>query len=515
MSSEDTEVTLPTASEMQEEDVLRAELAQHEDIRFVSYRTASKLRTLQKQTYLHHIDIFNMIEAFRENGLHGLDPSAKLTETRVQRVISTLYDNLQKRLPLPLSAGSATGGAANSSSSSSSVLPNSNQLQTILQTKANLLQSFLWKTLSPNSDRMKIRTLKTALATLCTGKLMDKLRYSFCQMADKQGQLIHSRFQIFLKDVMKIPNALGEYTSFTEANATGEAETMFEEDQKVTLNDFLEVLISDPGPQCLSWLLVLHRLINSESTFHPVTCGNCLAQGFHGLRYKSDRSNYHLCQNCFWRGNISAPHTDDVFKEYNSFKSHSGKSSFKKSLHCIPGDKKASKSHAQHFPEQPENPIDLSNLVPSTPSNMAHQRGRKHAESDPQFYAYGASTASSDEHSLIAHYASQLATQQQDVGAASSGVRGVSPGRHALKHSRQIVHDLEKRNREIMRDISQLRRYRDMDLQRYECDNPVLVKELNHLRSHKDELDDRLSELQNTRKELMTELEELMKILRS
>lgn len=35
--------------------------------------------------------------------------------------------------------------------------------------------------------------------------------------------------------------------------------------KKVTLNGFLDTLMSDPPPQCLVWLPLLHRLANVEN----------------------------------------------------------------------------------------------------------------------------------------------------------------------------------------------------------------------------------------------------------
>ena len=35
--------------------------------------------------------------------------------------------------------------------------------------------------------------------------------------------------------------------------------------KKVTLNSFLDTLMSDPPPQCLVWLPLLHRLANVEN----------------------------------------------------------------------------------------------------------------------------------------------------------------------------------------------------------------------------------------------------------
>ena len=54
---------------------------------------------------------------------------------------------------------------------------------------------------------------------------------------------------------------------------------------KVTVNEFLETMMSDPGPHCVSWLLVIHRITAAEGNFHPVTCSSCHSEGFPGLRY--------------------------------------------------------------------------------------------------------------------------------------------------------------------------------------------------------------------------------------
>ena len=61
-------------------------------------------------------------------------------------------------------------------------------------------------------------------------------------------------------------------------------EMIFEPDTKVTVNEFLETMMSDPGPHCVSWLLVIHRITAAEGNFHPVTCAGCHSEGFPGLR---------------------------------------------------------------------------------------------------------------------------------------------------------------------------------------------------------------------------------------
>ena len=133
----------------------------------------------------------------------------------------------------------------------------------------------------------------------------------------------------------------------------------------------------------MSWLLVLHRIANAENSRHHVTCGSCGRQNFRGLRYKSERANYHLCQSCFWRGKIGPKHKEDVFKEYNAYKggsstptgSANGSSSSKKaSLNsCLPEKGSSSrKGSAPRFPER-ERTMDLSNMVPASPQPSLHQ----------------------------------------------------------------------------------------------------------------------------------------------
>lgn len=48
---------------------------------------------------MHSIDIWNVIESFRENGLNTLEHQSEINITRLEALISNLYHNLNKRLP--------------------------------------------------------------------------------------------------------------------------------------------------------------------------------------------------------------------------------------------------------------------------------------------------------------------------------------------------------------------------------------------------------------------------------
>ena len=346
--------------------------------------------------------------------------------------------------------------------------------------------------------------------------------------------------------------------------------------------------MSDPGPQCLFWLPVLHRMAAAENAVHHgITCGSCGDKEFRGLRYKSDRSaHYHLCQWCFWRGRIPAEHRDDVFKEYNSFKTpgtsgSSGSSKFQ----CVGGK---TKSNLPKYPEI-EVPLDLTNMIPPSPLPSVRSNGpiqlaefgrntspyqslplppRSHSRNrNPQISSSGGllehqhfdnpyqsvnplmaerhqgfggvgSDAIEDEHSLIAQYAQEMhlgihndgigrnivvqnAPMMMNNGGSGSLIVGNNPeGKKALQQSRQLVYDLERKNQEIMHDIERLRRsHLDQKQQTHfhqkeRPRNPQIMSELVGLRSHKHELESRLDELQGARKDLMDELDELMKLLK-
>lgn len=61
-----------------------------------------------------------------------------------------------------------------------------------------------------SSSLLQVRTLKTAMTTLCSGKLLDKLRYLFSNLADTNGHMISERFAAFLRDIGRISSAVGE-----------------------------------------------------------------------------------------------------------------------------------------------------------------------------------------------------------------------------------------------------------------------------------------------------------------
>ncbi|XP_036888766.1 dystrobrevin alpha isoform X18 [Sturnira hondurensis] len=553
-------------------------------IRLSTYRTACKLRFVQKKCNLHLVDIWNVIEALRENALNNLDPNIELSVARLEAVLSTIFYQLNKRMPT------------------------THQIH--VEQSISLLLNFLLAAFDPEGHgKISVFAVKMALATLCGGKIMDKLRYIFSMISDSSGVMVYGRYDQFLREVLKLPTAVFEGPSFGYTEQS--ARSCFSQQKKVTLNGFLDTLMSDPPPQCLVWLPLLHRLANVENVFHPVECSYCHSESMMGFRYRCQQChNYQLCQDCFWRGHAGGSHSNQhQMKEYTSWKSPAKKltNALSKSLSC------ASSREPLHpmFPDQPEKPLNLAHIVPPRPvtsmndtlfshsvpssgspfiprrlpegmsasspvaeehsliklyvSQLDHctrsppkdsevEQNKLLARAAPAFLKgkgiqYSLSVADrladehvliglyvnmlrnnpscmlessnrlDEEHRLIARYAARLAAESTSSQPAQQrSAPDISFTIDANKQQRQLIAELENKNREILQEIQRLRLEHEQASQptpEKAQQNPTLLAELRLLRQRKDELEQRMSALQESRRELMVQLEGLMKLLKT
>ncbi|XP_042163822.1 dystrobrevin alpha isoform X3 [Oncorhynchus tshawytscha] len=549
-----------------------------DSIRLSTYRTACKLRFVQKKCNLHLVDIWNVIEAFRENGLNTMDLNTEFTVARLEAILSTIFYQLNKRMPT------------------------THQIN--VEQSISMLLNFLLAAYDPESlGKISVFVVKMALATICGGKILDKLRYIFSQISDPGGIMVYSQFDQFLREVLKLPMTVFEAPSFGYTEQA--TRTCFAQQKKVSLNTFLDTLMSDPPPQCLVWLPLMHRLANVENVFHPVECSYCHSESMMGFRYRCQQChNYQLCQDCFWRGHASGSHSNQhQMKEYTSwclslpseirrsiFLGFSQKSPAKKlsnalskSLSC------ASSREPLHpmFPDMPEKPLNLAHIVDTWPprpmnstndfmlshsmptsgnpystknlpyktkNNEAEQRkqlaraapdllkGRglnysldvadrladEHVliglyvnllQHNPTSCLLESSNHQDEEHSLIARYAARLASDGAAVQQAQQQrvPNDISFTLDANKQQRQLIAELESKNREILQEIQRLRVQHEQASQPptgTAQQNPTLLAELRLLRQRKDELEQRMSALQESRRELMVQLEQLMLLLK-
>ncbi|XP_007090826.1 dystrobrevin alpha isoform X14 [Panthera pardus] len=466
-------------------------------IRLSTYRTACKLRFVQKKCNLHLVDIWNVIEALRENALNNLDPNIELSVARLEAVLSTIFYQLNKRMPT------------------------THQIQ--VEQSISLLLNFLLAAFDPEGHgKISVFAVKMALATLCGGKIMDKLRYIFSMISDSSGVMVYGRYDQFLREVLKLPTAVFEGPSFGYTEQS--ARSCFSQQKKVTLNGFLDTLMSDPPPQCLVWLPLLHRLANVENVFHPVECSYCHSESMMGFRYRCQQChNYQLCQDCFWRGHAGGSHSNQhQMKEYTSWKSPAKKltNALSKSLSC------ASSREPLHpmFPDQPEKPLNLAHIVPPRPVTSMNDTLFSHSvpSSGSPFITRSMLESSNrldEEHRLIARYAARLAAESASSQPTQQrSAPDISFTIDANKQQRQLIAELENKNREILQEIQRLRLEHEQASQptpEKAQQNPTLLAELRLLRQRKDELEQRMSALQESRRELMVQLEGLMKLLKT
>ncbi|VDP08813.1 unnamed protein product [Soboliphyme baturini] len=299
------------------------------------------------------------------------------------------------------------------------------------------------------------------------------------------------------------------------------------QDTRVTLNIFLDTLMTDPCPPCLMWIPLLHRMASVEHVFHPVVCDGCSRDSFTGFRYKCQRChNYQLCQDCFWRGRVSGTHTNQhEMKEYSSYKSPTKQlsHSISKSLQCVP-------SHSEKkfsFSDYPDRPLDLANVVPTSPS-LVRSNVLAHTDEMP---LYGDIVSDShaclvspghfsvderntdDEHKLIARYSAKLS------GRATYLCASMNSGLDENGSQRAAVARLEQKNKEILREIQKLQAMQSanslagMSAAAGSAENGLAL-ELDSLRQRKTELELRMEQLRDTRQELMSQLESLMQVLK-
>ncbi|KAM6948711.1 dystrobrevin alpha [Aplochiton taeniatus] len=525
-----------------------------DSIRLSTYRTACKLRFVQKKCNLHLVDIWNVIEAFRENGLNNMEPSTEFTVARLEAIISTIFYQLNKRMPT------------------------THQIN--VEQSISLLLNFLLAAYDLEGlGKISVFVVKMAIATICGGKILDKLRYIFSQISDPTGIMVYVQFDQFLREVLKLPMTVFEGPSFGYTEQT--TRTCFAQQKKVSLNTFLDTLMSDPPPQCLVWLPLMHRLANVENVFHPVECSYCHSESMMGFRYRCQQChNYQLCQDCFWRGRASGSHSNQhQMKEYTSWKSPAKKlsSALSKSLSC------ASSREPLHplFPDLPEKPLNLAHIVPPRPMNITNDYALSHSmptsgnpyssknrpssrntevkhrkqltraapdllrgmglnytmdvadrladehvliglyvnllQNNPTCLLES-SNHQDEEHSLIARYAARLASDAATQQAQQQRVpTDLGFSLDANKQQRQLIAELENKNREILQEIQRLRVQHEQASQPPPDrgqQNPTLLAELRLLRQRKDELEQRMSALQESRRELMVQLEQLMMLLK-
>lgn len=321
--------------------------------------------------------------------------------------------------------------------------------------------------------------------------------------------MIHWKGIDFLRELLALPAAVYESPTFHFDD--GLENEMFPIENKITVNDFIATMVSEPGHPTLVWLSLLQRLATVESMVHTTICSACQRENFVGFRYRCQHSKchgYQMCQDCFWQGRVSQNHQNDhEVKEYSCFKSPSKQigQSLRKSFRCVP--EKPAVGMIPKFPDQPEKTLNLSHIVPPSPlpSHNGFSDGYYDRSSTLDSRVTGRSLDSStmlnamnhdmmqrtfnsneDPHTMMARYAARLAKEGKDGGSCINEST-------SQKTQRELISQLESKNKEIMREIQKLRQ---QEQEASNSENPQLVHELRALRQRKGELEGHLGALQ-------------------
>uniref|UniRef100_A0A8C4S8N1 Dystrophin n=1 Tax=Erpetoichthys calabaricus TaxID=27687 RepID=A0A8C4S8N1_ERPCA len=256
-------------------------LADLNNVRFSAYRTAMKLRRLQKALCLDLLGLSAACDAFDQ---HNLKQNEQLMDIlQIINCLTTIYDRLEQE---------------------------NNNLVNVPLCVDMCLNWLLNVYDTGRTGKIRILSFKTGIVSLCKAHLEDKYRYLFKQVASPTGFCDQRRLGLLLHDSIQIPRQLGEVASFGGSNIEPSVRSCFQfanNKPEVEAALFLDWMRLEP--QSMVWLPVLHRVAAAETAKHQAKCNICKECPIIGFRYRSLKHfNYDICQSCFFSGRVAKGH---------------------------------------------------------------------------------------------------------------------------------------------------------------------------------------------------------------
>ncbi|KAG0726845.1 Dystrophin, isoform E [Chionoecetes opilio] len=250
-------------------------------VKYAAYRTACKLRRLQTRLKLQDVSLQNVASAFDSVGLRTGENSDLVEVKQVEEVVQRVLRGGHKQ---------RQGPAVLASHLTINLLLNIYDLG--------------------RSGMVQVLGCKVLLVVLCGGRLQEKYRYLFNQVADHNNCCTRRRLAAILRDLARIPELLSEQPSFGLSLVSAAVESCFKEvegEVGMTEEVLLAWLLREP--QTLVWWTTLYRLTAAELVCHDVKCGVCKQRPIIGLRYQCLRClGYNQCQDCFLHARTSRGH---------------------------------------------------------------------------------------------------------------------------------------------------------------------------------------------------------------
>ncbi|XP_064605493.1 dystrophin-like [Liolophura sinensis] len=261
-------------------DKLMTELREMDNIKYAAYRTAMKLRHLQKRLRLHQVLLVTASKVLTQHGYQdSVDAIIDCDELKL--LLTQLYSNVSEL-------------------SQSDVL-----------VYAELLQNFLLNAYDvQRRGRISVLSLKVALGCLCNARLSEKYKFFYRQLCDSSFFISSKMLGSFLQNALQLAEVVHERKAFGGNNvapAVNSCIRLSGQGPGVSEDSFLTWLNREP--QTLVWLPTLHRVAVSESAKHHAKCSVCKACPILGFRYRCLLCfSFDICQQCFLVGRTGKGH---------------------------------------------------------------------------------------------------------------------------------------------------------------------------------------------------------------
>ncbi|XP_054616989.1 utrophin isoform X8 [Dunckerocampus dactyliophorus] len=519
-------------------------LADLNNVRFSAYRTAMKIRRLQKALCLDLLDLSVAQNTFAQHKL--TNNSQLLSVPDIINCLTSIYDGLEQEhkdlVNVPLCVDMCL-----------------NWLLNVYDTG--------------RSGKIRVMSMKIGLLSLCKGHLEEKYKYLFSQAASSGDTCDQRQLGLLLHEAIQIPKQLGEVAAFGGSNIEPSVRSCFQHaTNKVELDPRQFVDWMRLEPQSMVWLPVLHRVAAAETAKHQAKCNICKECPIVGFRYRSLKHfNYDVCQSCFFSGRTAKGHKLNYPMVEYCTPTTSGEDmrDFTKVLKNKFRSKKYFTKHPRlgYLPVQTvlegdnmETPVTLISMCPEQYEvSVAHPTSFISITPFVSRLSQSPHFSHDDTHSRIEQYASRLAQMERSNGSLptdSSSATGSMDDEHTLilqycqalggegsptsqpQSPAQILQAVEREERgELERVIARLeeeqrtlqREYEQLKEQQrgapagrpWESESPSgahpdeadLLAEAKLLRQHKGRLEARMHILEDHNKQLESQLHRLRQLL--
>ncbi|XP_036083102.1 dystrophin isoform X2 [Rousettus aegyptiacus] len=490
-------------------------LADLNNVRFSAYRTAMKLRRLQKALCLDLLSLSAACDALEQHNLKQNDQPMDILQ--IINCLTTIYDRLEQEhnnlVNVPLCVDMCL-----------------NWLLNVYDTG--------------RTGRIRVLSFKTGIISLCKAHLEDKYRYLFKQVASSTGFCDQRRLGLLLHDSIQIPRQLGEVASFGGSNIEPSVRSCFQfANNKPEIEAALFLDWMRLEPQSMVWLPVLHRVAAAETAKHQAKCNICKECPIIGFRYRSLKHfNYDICQSCFFSGRVAKGHKMHYPMVEYCTPTTSGEDvrDFAKVLKNKFRTKRYFAKHPRmgYLPVQTvlegdnmETPASSPQLShDDTHSRIEHYASRL-AEMENSNGSYLNDSISpnesiDDEHLLIQHYCQSLNQDSPLSQPRSPAQILISLESEERGELERILADLEEENRNLQAEYDRLKQQHEhkglsplpsppemMPTSPQSPRDAELIAEAKLLRQHKGRLEARMQILEDHNKQLESQLHRLRQLL--